>query len=465
MAEFKSTKKKNFLDRFFKISERGSSITKELLGGLMVFLAMAYILPVTTNVLSKTGMSSGAIFTATAICSAFCTLLMGLFANYPITLSAGMGMSAFVAYTVCGTLGYTWAEALTLIFFSGVIFLIITLTPLRIKIINAIPKSIKCAISVGLGAFICFVGLKMGGIVVASEGTFVQLGDLSNPTVLLALFGIILVLILLTCKNKALQRLAIIISMAVVMILGLILGLFNISGMPTFSKSDMGSITDIKYTFMQCFKVSNLKVLTRFESYAIMFSLVFVQLFDTTATLFAVGKDAHLLDEQGHLKNGKKAMIADASGGVLCGMLGTTTITSFAESTIGVESGAKTGLSSTFTGILFALTLLIFPAFSIFMPVNGLTPITSLGLVAVGAMMFTNLKEIDWNDKIIVFTTFVIVIMMILCYSISIGLGMGLIVYSLMMLFAHRGKEVHPFVYGISLFFILDFILEAIVLR
>ncbi len=468
MDNLEKTKKINFLDRYFHISERGSTIGRELIGGLIVFLAMIYILPVNTNILSTgMGISSGAVFAATAICSAVCTIFMGIFAKFPVALSAGMGMNTFIAFTVCGILGYTWGEALTLIVIAGILFFILTLTPLREKIINAIPKSLKLIISAGLGAFICFVGLKMGGIIQADSGTFVKLGNLTSPTVLLTLFGILLVLFLLNFKNPTIKKLAIVIAMAATAIIGVILGLLNVEGMPTFSTNNLGNISEIKETFGTCFKVENLKVLGDFRSYAIIFSLIFVNLFDTTATLLAVGKDAKILDENGQMIGGKKAMLADAGGAIICGILGTSTVTSFAESTIGVESGARTGLCSTFTGILFGLTLLIYPAFSIFAPVqigaDSLTPITSLALVALGAMMFSNLKEIDWDDKIIVFTGFISIILMILCYSISDGLGFGIIAYCIMMLGAGRGKEVHPLIYGIGCFYVLNFALSAII--
>ena len=468
MDNLEKTKKINFLDRYFHISERGSTIGRELIGGLIVFLAMIYILPVNTNILSAgMGISSGAVFAATAICSAACTIFMGIFAKFPVALSAGMGMNTFIAFTVCGILGYTWGEALTLIVIAGILFFILTLTPLREKIINAIPKSLKLIISAGLGAFICFVGLKMVGIIQADSGTFVKLGNLTSPTVLLTLFGILLVLFLLNFKNPTIKKLAIVIAMAATAIIGVILGLLNVEGMPTFSTNNLGNISEIKETFGTCFKVENLKVLGDFRSYAIIFSLIFVNLFDTTATLLAVGKDAKILDENGQMIGGKKAMLADAGGAIICGILGTSTVTSFAESTIGVESGARTGLCSTFTGILFGLTLLIYPAFSIFAPVqigaDSLTPITSLALVALGAMMFSNLKEIDWDDKIIVFTGFISIILMILCYSISDGLGFGIIAYCIMMLGAGRGKEVHPLIYGIGCFYVLNFALSAII--
>ena len=298
MDNLEKTKKINFLDRYFHISERGSTIGRELIGGLIVFLAMIYILPVNTNILSTgMGISSGAVFAATAICSAACTIFMGIFAKFPVALSAGMGMNTFIAFTVCGILGYTWGEALTLIVIAGILFFILTLTPLREKIINAIPKSLKLIISAGLGAFICFVGLKMGGIIQADSGTFVKLGNLTSPTVLLTLFGILLVLFLLNFKNPTIKKLAIVIAMAATAIIGVILGLLNVEGMPTFSTNNLGNISEIKETFGTCFKVENLKVLGDFRSYAIIFSLIFVNLFDTTATLLAVGKDAKILDE------------------------------------------------------------------------------------------------------------------------------------------------------------------------
>lgn len=464
MSTKSENKKKNFIDRYFHISERGSTIGRELLSGFIVFLAMLYILPVNTSILGNALGSSGAVFIATAICSALATIVMGLVAKFPVALSAGMGMNAFIAFTVCGTLGYSAGEALTLIFISGVLFLIITLTPLREKIINAIPQSLKYAISAGLGAFICFVGLKMGGIIQSDSGTLVALGNLKDPTVLLGLFGVLLVLVLLTCKNNMVKKLAIVISMLAVTIIGLILGWCGVSNMPSFTNEamKMGGISEISKTFGKCFL--NFKVLTNFRSYAVIFSLIFVNMFDTTATLLAVGKSAGFIDENGNLTNAKKAMLVDAGGAVVCGILGTSTVTSFAESTIGVESGGRTGLSATFTGVLFALTLLILPVFNVFMPVNNLTPITSLALVAVGAMMFSNLKEIDWNDKIIVFSSFVTVIMMLLCYSVSDGLGLGLISYCLMMLVSNNGKKVHPLVYGIACFFVLNYVLSAVLL-
>lgn len=452
------------MNKFFHYKERNSSLGLEILGGFIVFLAMIYILPVNSSILSDGGGNYQAVFIATAICSGICCILMGLFANYPVALSAGMGMNAYLAYSVCGTLGYSFAEGLLLVLVSGIIFFILTLTPLREKIISAIPKSLKYAVSAGLGAFICLVGLKNGGIIAESSSTFVTLGDLSNPTVLLSLFGIILVLVLMQIKGKV-GKLAIVIAMAITALLGLILGLCGVPNMPTFTWSNTWeNYGAFGQNFGQCFSLEAFKVFLKPESYAIIFSLIFVNLFDTTATLIAVGKKVGILNENGELVNGKKAMIADSVGAIICAPLGTSTVTSFAESTVGVESGAKTGLSSITVGCLFLLSTLLYPLFSIFAGVaNGLTPITSLALVSVGCLMFSNLKYIDWDDNIVVITTFLMIILMVLCYSISDGLGISLIIYCAMMIVSKQAKKVPPIIYGVAIFFIISYLLKIII--
>ena len=456
------------MNRFFKYKERGSSFWQEIIGGLIVFLAMSYILPVNANILSAAGADYNAIFFATAICSAICCILMGLISNFPVALSAGMGVNAFLAFTVCGAMGYTFQQSLAITLIAGVLFLIITLTPIREKIIKSIPKSLKYAVSAGLGGFICFVGLKNGGIIKADPlGTYVTLGDFSNPTVLLTLFGALLVLALMQIKGK-IGNLAIVISMAITALVGVILGLCGVPNMPTFVNASVGEgFKAFGQNFGICFTKDAFNVFARPETYAIIFSLIFVNLFDTTATLIAVGDKVGLLDDNGDFVGGKKAMLADAIGAVICAPLGTSTVTSFAESTVGAEAGAKTGLAACTTGVLFILSMLIYPVFSIFagVDVNGVnfTPVTSLALISVGCLMFGNLREIDWKDNIVVITTFLIVILMILTYSVSDGLGIGLIAYCIMMLVSKRGKEVSPVIYGVAIFFILNYLLNALI--
>jgi len=456
------------VEKLFKIKERKSNIITELLGGLIVFLAMSYILPVNANILSAGGADYNAVFFATAICSGICCILMGVFANLPVALSAGMGVNAYLAFTVCGTMGYTFEQSLVLVLLSGIIFLVLTLTPLREKIIKSIPKSLKYAVSAGLGGFICFVGLKNGGIIKADPmGTYVTLGDFSNPTVLLTLFGVLLVLALMQIKGK-IGQLAIVISMVLTAIIGVILGLCGVENMPTFVNASVADgFKAFGEGFGVCFKKEAWQVFARPESYAVIFSLIFVNLFDTTATLIAVGDKVGILDSKGDFVGGKKAMLADAIGSVICAPLGTSTVTSFAESTVGAESGAKTGLAACTTGVLFLLATLIYPVFSIFtgVEINGVnfTPVTSLALVSVGCLMFGNLKGIEWNDTITVITTFLIVILMILTYSVSDGLGIGLIAYCIMMLVSKRGKQVPIVIYGVAIFFILNYLLKVLI--
>ena len=455
------------MNKIFKYKERGSSLSQEIIGGIIVFLAMCYILPVNANILKAGGADYNAVFFATAICSGICCILMGLFANIPVALSAGMGVNAFLAYTVCDTMGYTFPQSLMIVLISGILFLIITLTPIREEIIKSIPKSLKYAVSAGLGGFICFVGFKNGGIIKADGGTFVTLGDLSNPTVLLTLFGALLVLALMQVKGKV-GKLAIVIAMLTTAIVGVVLGLCGVDNMPTFvNESVTEGFAAFGAEFGSCFSKEALEVFSRPETYAIIFSLIFVNLFDTTATLIAVGDKVGLLDENGDFVAGKKAMLADAVGAVVCAPLGTSTVTSFAESTVGAESGARTGLAACTTGVLFFLSILIYPVFSIFAGVEidgvNFTPVTSLALISVGCLMFGNLKEIDWKDDVVVITTFLIVILMILTYSISDGLGIGLITFCVMMLVSKRGKEVPFAIYCVAAFFILNYILNIMI--
>ena len=442
---------------FFEIKKRNSTVGREILSGIIVFIAIIYILPINVSILSSpdgAGMDPSSVFIATAIASGLATLIMGLVAKFPVSLSAGMGTNTFFSFTVCKVLGYTWEEGLTITLISGIIFFLITITSIRKKIMDGIPADLRNAIIVGLGAFIAFVGLKGSGIIVADDATLIKLGDFTEPTVLLALFGIVLVFILLNIKGK-IQTFAIAIALGVTAIVGLILGFCGIEGMPRFDNGEY-SITAVSKTFGQAFL--HFDVLTKPETYAIIFSFIFINLFNATGTLLAVGTGAGIIDENGNLIGGRKAMLADASGTVISSILGSSPVTSFVESNIAVESGAKTGLSSTVTGILFLLSIFMYPVFSVF----SSSSITALALVAVGAMMFSNLKNINWNDKIVVYTTFIMIILMVLCYSIIDGLGLSIILYCIMMLVSRRGKEVNKIIYIIAGFFVLSYIINAI---
>lgn len=453
------------IDKLFCVSERGSTISRELIAGVIVFFAMVYILPVNAGILGSIPDSNmTAIFIGTALCSAIACLVMGFVGNAPLVLCTGMSMNSYIAYTVCASskMAFTWTEALTLVFVSGVIFFVITITPLRQWIVNAIPNSIKGAITASLGAFIAMIGLKSCGII-SFESGLPTLDTFNNPTVLLGLGAILLSFALSQAKGMV-GKLSLAITMGITVIVGLILGACGVEGMPQFSTSysntaqNFGAFFD---NFGKCFDFAS--ALANVSAVAVIFSMVFVSLFDATSTLIAVGKDCGVLDTNGQLLDGKKVMIADATGALLCGLFGTSTVAPLAESSIGISVGAKTGITPIVVGLLFALSSLLYPAFTVFAPINGLTPVTSFALVSVGASMFKSLKDIDWKDPIVAITSFVIVIMSVLSYSISDGLGMGLIVYSLLMSVTGKGKSVSPVIYAIGGFFLVNFVLRAII--
>lgn len=453
------------IDKIFHVSERGSTIGRELVAGVIVFLAMVYILPVNAGILGSIPDSNmTAIFIGTALCSAIASLVMGFVGNAPLVLCTSMSMNSYIAYTVCSAskLAFTWTEALTLTFTSGAIFFIITMTPLRQLIVNAIPNSLKGAITASLGAFIVMVGLKGCGVISAENG-FPTLDTFTNPTVLLGL-GAILLAFLLSQSKGMIGKLALPTTMGLTVVAGLMLGSVGVEGMPQFDSNYYNIAENFSAffdNFGRCFNFAG--ALANVSAVAVVFSMVFVSLFDATSTLIAVGKDCGVLDANGQLLDGKKVMLADATGALLCGLFGTSTVAPLAESSVGIAAGARTGITSIVAGLLFALSSLFYPIFTVFAPINGLTPVTSFALVSVGVSMCKNLKNINWKDPIVVITSFVIIIMSILTYSISDGLGIGLIAYSLLMLVTGKGKKVSPVIYTIAGFFLIIFVLRAII--
>ena len=470
MGRFQVKKIAAGLNRYFKIEERGSTISKELIGGLTIFLAMVYVLPVNGGMLADAGMDFAAVFAATAIAAAIASLVMGLYANYPVGLASGMGVNAFFTWVVVRQLLFTWEEALAAVLVSGVLFIIISITGLRRIVINAIPKNLKLAVGAGIGFFIAFIGLKNSGIITASGSTFVTLGNLAHPTVLLSLFGLILVFILYAI-NKKVSRFAIIISILATGFVGVLLGLIFPSltpVMPVLGGSNLGSISNIGLTFGKAFGALG-SLLSKPMAYAVIFTFLFVDFFDTAGTLVAVGHDAGLLDKNGELVDGDKALLADAVGTVVGAVVGTSTVTSYIESTTGIEQGARTGLSATVVGLLFFVSLLFYPLFSFVgsievAPGVFLSPVTSMALIFVGALMVSSLKDIDWQDHIVVAATFITIIMMILSYSIAEGIAFGFIFYTLMMLATKRRKEVSPIMYILAALFIINFIIKFVLL-
>ena len=468
---------KQKLDRFFHISERNSTISKEIFGGITTFLAMFYILPVNSNLLKGLSLGNdkfatyGGIFLALAIASAVSTLFMGIFANFPVALSSGMGINLFVAYTVCGELKFSYTEALFLTLLAGLIFILMSVTNIRGKILNSIPKNLKIAIGSGIGFFITYIGFKNAGIVEIKNGSFL-LGDFTQLPVLFALLGVFLVLFLGHLKNKKISQFSVVISLFTIGILCATVGTIGHSNgqnfdLPKFYNADFeyGQLSTFKDLFGSLF-INGYKVLGKPEAYAVLFSLILVQFFDTAGTLVAVGHSAQIIDKDGNIINAKRALIADSIGTCIGSICGTTTVTTFAESMTGISAGAKTGFSSIIVSILFFLSILIFPALSMFGATpSGKSPVTSLALIYVGTLIFSQLKELEWKNYSATTSAFITVLMMVLTSSICDGIAFGFITYVLCELASKKYKEITPLMYVISIVFIIYYIIKFTILK
>lgn len=439
------------LEKVFKLKEKHTNAKTEIIAGITTFLAMAYILGVNPNVLQDAGMDLSSVFMATALSAGIASIIMGLVANYPVALAPGMGVNALFAYTICGQMGFSWQAALAGVFISGVIFILISVTGIRKMIINSIPKQLKMAIGAGIGFFIAFVGLKNAGIVVASEATGVALGNVSEPTVLLAIFGILITIFLVIKKVPA----AVFIGMVITAIVGIICGTaFGMEGMPTLPSSLLETNFEMNATgsFMEGFgQLFSDPV----KAFVAIFSFLFVDFFDTAGTLVAIANKIGLVNEQGELENVERALVADALGTVAGAALGTSTVTSFVESSSGVGVGGRTGLTACTTGILFFISVLFAP-----LVLSAVTnAVTAPALVVVGIMMAQQLKEIDWDDMVYATAGFITVVAMILTYSISNGIAFGFIAYTVAMCAAGKAKEVHITVWLLMVIFVVYFAL------
>ncbi|WP_270524729.1 NCS2 family permease [Longibaculum muris] len=432
------------LEKIFKLQEKGTTVKTEILAGVTTFLAMAYILAVNPAMLGETGMSVQGVFLATAISSAVATIIMGLIANYPVALSAGMGVNALFTYTICGTMGLSYKGALACVFVSGIIFVVISVTGLRRMIINAIPAQLKLAIGAGIGFFIAFIGLKNAGIIIASPATFVSLGDFTQPAVILAIFGILVTILLLSRKVPA----AVFYGLLVTAVAGIIAGLCGIKGMPTLPNAVVSAEFD--FSLVGVFASGMDELLSHPSCFVAIFSLLFVDFFDTAGTLVAVANRANLIDDKGELENIERALLADSIGTVFGSVMGTSTVTSFVESTSGVEVGGRTGLTALTTGILFLLSVFFSPLLA-----AVTSAVTAPALVVVGILMAQQLKGIDWDNFVYAASGFMTVLFMILAYSISDGIAIGFITYALTMVGVGKAKEVKPIVWVLVVFFVI----------
>ncbi|MCR1833653.1 NCS2 family permease [Oceanobacillus caeni] len=431
------------MKEYFQFEKLGTSYRTEFTAGLTTFLAMAYILFVNPSVLSDAGMDQGAVFVATAVAAAVGTLLMGIIAKYPVVLAPGMGLNAFFAYTVVLGYGIPWETALSGVLASGLIFIVLTLTGLREIIINAIPHNLKMAVGAGIGLFIAFIGLTKSEIVVADEATFLAIGDITSPTVLLTIFGLVVSVILLTKGIRA----GIFYGMIITAIVGMIFGLVPI---PRGIGDIVGAVPSIAPTFGQAF--THFGDIFTIEMLVVILTFLFVDFFDTAGTLMAVATQAGLVKDN-KLPRAGKALFADSTATVVGSVVGTSTTTSFVESTAGVGVGGRTGFTAVVAAGFFILALFFSPLLGIIT-----TEVTAPALIIVGVMMANQLKQIEWDKFEIAVPAFFVVLMMPLTYSIATGIAVGFIFYPITMIVKGRAKEIHPIMYFLFVVFVLYFI-------
>ncbi|SCG84520.1 putative protein MJ0326 [Proteiniborus sp. DW1] len=428
-----------FLEKTFKLSENKTNVKTEIIAGITSFMTMAYILAVNPDLLSAAGMDKGGVFTATALSAAIATLIMAFYANYPFVLAPGMGLNAFFAFTVCGIMGYSWQFALTAVFIEGIIFILMSFVNVREAIVNAIPMNLKNAVSAGIGLFIAFLGFQSAGIIVGDPATLVKLGDLTQPAAIVTILGVIITGILLHKKVKGAMLIGILASTIIAIPLG-------VTKLPSSFISMPPSLASVafKLDFSNIFSLDMLIVI---------FTFLFVDVFDTIGTLVGVASKADMLDENGTLPRVKPALFADAVGTTAGALLGTSTVTTFVESASGVSEGGRTGLTALTSAILFLLALFLAPIFGI---IPGAA--TAPALILVGLSMMSSVLKVDFDDYTEAIPAFLAIIMMPIAYSIAEGIVFGMVSYAVLKLIAGRGKEVSPVVYILSVLFILKYI-------
>ena len=427
------------LQKLFGFVPSSMTVKREVIAGLTTFLTMAYILAVNPSILSDAGMDKGAVFTATVISSVLATLVMALYAKLPFALAPGMGLNAFFAYTVVLTMGYSWQFALTAVFIEGIIFILLTVTGLRQKIVDSMPLVLRRAISPGIGFFIAFIGLKNAGIVSASPATFVTMGNLHDPAVLLAAFGILLSAVLLIKKVTG----ALLIGILVTTVIGIPLGVTHFS-----------SVLDVPPSIAPIVMKFEWHNVLSFDMAVCVLTFLFIDMFDTIGTLLGVSHRAGMVDEKGNIPHLTEAFMADAIGTAAGAMLGTSTVTTYVESASGVNAGGRSGLTSFTTAICFALALFLAPLF-LAIPAQATAP----ALVLVGVMMMTDVSKLHLGDFADAVPAFVCIALMPLTYSISDGILMGLITYVLLRIFAGRYRELKLGMIVLAVLFVLKYAL------
>lgn len=441
------------MKKYFRFEELGTNYRREIIGGLTTFLAMAYILvvnPLTLSLETVPGlpdsmyMDKGAVFTATALAAAIGSLVMGLLAKYPIALAPGMGLNAFFAYTVILTMEIPWQVALTGVLFSGLIFILLSLSGIREVIINSIPSELKYAVGAGIGLFITFIGLQNAKIIVNNDAVLLGVGNLADPNVLLTIFGLVITVIMMVKGIKG----GIFYGLAITAIVGMI---FSLVPMPS---AIVGEVPSVSSTFGVAFEpiFNDPSSLLTVQFLIVVLTFLFVDFFDTAGTLISVANQAGLMKDE-KLPRASKALLSDAIATTAGAIVGTSTTTSYVESTAGVAAGARSGLAAVVTGVLFLLSLFFYPLLSVIT-----AHVTAPALIIVGVLMVSSIGRIDWTRFEVAVPAFFVILMMPLTYSIATGIAIGFIFYPITMLVAGRAKEIHPIMYGLFFVFLAYFI-------
>ena len=429
---------KAFLDNFFKTKSHSTDIQTEIVAGITTFITMAYIIFVNPQMMAQTGMDHGAIFVGTCLAAAVACLFMGLFANWPVGLAPGMGLNAFFTYTVVGEMGYAWETALGAVFIAGVLFFIMSITPLRRWMLDSIPLNLRIAMGAGVGLFIGFIGLKNGGIIISDGATFLSLGDFTNSSTLLAGLGFLLIAILSIRKIPG----AIIIGILTVTLLSIILNLVEFDGIfalppdvtPVFLELDIFGALDIAMI-------------------SVIVSFLFVNLFDTAGTLFGVASRANFLDETGNIRNMDKALKADSSSSIFGSFFGCAPVTSYVESSAGIETGGRTGLTAVVVGILFLLATFLSP-FAAAVPAYA----TSGALIYVAILMLSGMEKLNWDDQSELLPALVMVVMIPLTFSIAYGIALGFLAYVSIKVIIGKFSNISSGAWFLTLVFVAKFV-------
>ena len=436
----------NFIERFFKIREKGSSIRTEMIAGFTTFIALAYIMFVNPNILAEAGIPKEAAVASTIWIAALATTMMGVFANYPVALAPGMGLNAFFAFYVVGVLHLHWTVALGAVFFSGVVFFILTLGGIRQAIINAVPADLKTAIGVGIGTFIAFIGLKGSGLIVSDSATFITLGSVVAPTTMLSLFSLLLTAALMARNVQG----SILIGIVVTTILAMVLGYAPVP--QSFGDVISTSVPSLSATFGQL----DIMGAWNYGIVSIIFTFTVVELFDNMGTLIGLTSKAGMVKPNGEIENIDRALTTDAVGTMASAVFGTSTVTSYIESAAGVAAGGRTGLTAVTVALLFLVSLA-------FAPLIGLVPgfATTPALILVGAMMMSDVGKINWQDYTVALPAFLTIMMMPMTSSIANGFAFGFVSYAILKACAGRTKDVSWIMWLVSIAFVVNLVMRS----